>query len=200
MNNDSSWAGLHDSPLDRAIDRAVREMVQVDPPPGLRRRVLSRLDAAKRPSARITVRYAWAAAAFVIMIAAVMFTRERPDAPVTTVPVASQTAVVPAPTPETRRPIVVPPPPTTPRATASRITREAIPMPRVTNVFGAPSRGVVAASDSGVEAIVTSPAASTPEPPGAVPALVIPPLTAAPIETPAIVIPPLTSAAPKGGL
>jgi hypothetical protein len=199
MNNDSSWAGRHDSPLDRAIDRAVREMVQVDPRPGLRRRVLLRLDADSRPAARMTVRYAWAAAAFVIVIAAVMFTRERPDVPVTTVTAPSQTAVVTAPASQARRPVVVPPPPTARRPTA-RITREAIRMPPVTNVFGGPSRIVVAASDSGVEAIVTPPASSAPESPGVVPALVIPPLTTAPIETPAIVIPPLTSVPSKGGL
>jgi len=197
MNNDSSWAGRHDSRLDRAIDRAVREMVQVDPPPGLRRRVLSRLDADTRPAARLTVRYAWAAAAFVMVLAAVMITRERPDAPVTAVPVASQAAVVPAPG---VRPVAPRPPATAPRATPRRATREAIPMPRVSNVFGPRSRGVTAASDSGAEAIRTPPASSAPEQPGAVPPLVIPPLTAAPIETPAIVIPPLTTAAPKGGL
>lgn len=197
MNNDSSWAGRHDSPLDRAIDRAVREMVQVDPRPGLRRRVLSRLDADSRPAARITVRYAWAAAAFAIVIAAVIFTRERPDVPVTPVPAASQTAVVTAPASEVKRPVVVPPPAT--RRPAARMTREAIPMPPVTNVFGSPSRVVVAASDSGVEAIATPAASSAPESPGAVPALVIPPLSTAPIETPAIVIPPLTSVASKGG-
>ena len=199
MNNDSSWAGRHDSPLDRAIDRAVREMVQVDPPPGLRRRVLSRLDADTRPAARITVRYAWAAAAFVVVLAAVMFTRGRPDAPVAAVPVASQAAVVPAPAPEVR-PVAPQPPAAAPRATPRRATREAIPMPRVSNVFGPRSRGVTAASDSGAEAIRTPPASSASEQPGAVPPLVSPPLTAAPIETPAIVIPPLTTAAPKGGL
>jgi hypothetical protein len=198
MNNDSSWAGRHDSPLDRAIDRAVREMVQVDPRPGLRRRVLSRLDAESRPAARITVRYAWAAAAFAIVIAAVFFARERADVPVATVPAASQAAVVTAPASEVRRPVVVPPPPAA-RRPAARMTREDIPMPHVTDVFGPPSRVVVAASDSGVEAIATPTASSAAELPGAVPALVIPPLTTAPIETPAIVIPPLTSVAAKGG-
>jgi hypothetical protein len=200
MNNDSSWAGRHDSPLDRAIDRAVREMVQVDPPPGLRRRVLARLEGGARPSSRISVRYAWAAAAFMILIAAVMFTRDRSTGPLT-IESASQTAAVTAPAAANRPPAVVPPPrSTTPRAAASRTTREDIPMPRVTNVFGSQSPGVAAASDNGVEAVWTPPASNAPEHPDAVPPLLIPPLIAAPIETPAIVIPPLATAAPKGGL
>ncbi len=41
----SNHTSLNDARLDRAIDRAVREMMQVDPAPGLRRRVLSRINA-----------------------------------------------------------------------------------------------------------------------------------------------------------
>ena len=51
MNNDDSPfasrrepAGLPPSPIDLAIDRAVRKMMQVDPPAGLRRRVMARIE------------------------------------------------------------------------------------------------------------------------------------------------------------
>ena len=44
MNNEFSWNAAREARVDRAIDRAVREMMQVDPPPGLRRRVLARLN------------------------------------------------------------------------------------------------------------------------------------------------------------
>src|SRR5215212_7388232 len=77
MNNESSWAGQHDTALDRAIDRAVRDMMQVDPPPGLRRRVLSRLEA---PSARRTfvlAPYSWAAAVLLIVVVGMIVARDR---------------------------------------------------------------------------------------------------------------------------
>jgi len=44
MNNEFSWSAAREARIDRAIDRAVREMMQVEPPPGLRRRVLARLN------------------------------------------------------------------------------------------------------------------------------------------------------------
>ena len=40
MSNEFSWSAAREARLDRAIDRAVRDMMQVDPRPGLRRRVL----------------------------------------------------------------------------------------------------------------------------------------------------------------
>jgi len=43
MSNDLSWNDAREARLDRAIDRAVREIMQIDPPPGLRRRVLAQL-------------------------------------------------------------------------------------------------------------------------------------------------------------
>ena len=76
MNNDSSWGHGGESPLDRAIDRAVREMMHIDPPPGLRRRVLSRLEppVARRPL--FLPRYVFAAAALAMLIVAAMFMRD----------------------------------------------------------------------------------------------------------------------------
>ena len=200
MNNDSPWTGPHESPLDRAIDRAVRKMMHVDPPPGLRRRVLSRLETHVAQHRLFVPRYAWGAAALLILIVAVMFTQDDRTEPVALGPppsVATQESTPP------REPSAAPPraPLPAPRTTASRVpspgvTRERIPMPRIANVFGTRTAGVSAAAESGVEAVW--PGADNPS--NAVAPLVITPLTPAPIDTPAIVIPPLVIAAPKGGL
>jgi hypothetical protein len=198
MNNDSPWTGPHESRLDRAIDRAVRKMMHVDPPPGLRRRVLSRLDPRAGERRLFVPGYAWGAAALVILIVAVMFTRDHRSAPVAVVPQPSVVANEPTPL---REPSAVPPkapatrtPPS--QSPSPRMTRETIPIPRIANVFGSRTGNVSAAAESGVEAVW--PGAETPSSP--VTPLVIPPLTPAPIETPPIVIPPLVIAAPRGGL
>ena len=198
MNNDSPWSGSHKSPLDRAIDRAVRAMMHVDPPPGLRRRVLSRLEPRAAERRLFGLRYAWGAAALVILIVAVMFTRDHRTERAAVVPQPSVAAnVSPAP----REPSAAPPRAPVERRSPSqvplpRMTREAIPIPRIANVFGARTGSVSAAADSGVEAVW--PGAENPS--SVVAPLVIAPLTPAPIETPAIVIPPLVIAPPKGGL
>jgi hypothetical protein len=199
MNNDSPWTGSHDSPLDRAIDRAVRKMMHVDPPPGLRRRVLSRLEPRAAERRLFVPRYAWGAAALVVLIVAMMFTRNHRPEPAAIVPQPSVVAGGPPPRegPATSRqaPLLIAPAPTS-RSSPSRITREAIPMPRIANVFGTRTAEVSAADDSGVEAVW--PGAENPS--NAIAPLVIIPLTPAPIETPAIVVPPLVIAPPKGGL
>ena len=92
MNNDSPWTGSHKSPLDRAIDRAVRTMMHVDPAPGLRRRVLSRLDSPGADRRLFLPGYAWGAAAIVILIAGVMFTRPHRTEPGAAVPQPSTVA------------------------------------------------------------------------------------------------------------
>lgn len=198
MTNDSRWTGSHKSPLDRAIDRAVRTMMHVDPAPGLRRRVLSRLDSPGAGRRVFLPGYAWGAAAIVILIAGVMFTRAHRTEPGAAVPQPSSVAAEAPPPREspaasTQVPVKQGAPSPVP---SRRITREAIPMPRIANVFGARTGSVSAAADSGVEAVW--PGAENPS--GAVAPLVIAPLTPAPIETPAIVIPPLVIAPPKGGL
>lgn len=208
MNNESSWTARHDSRIDRAIDRAVREMVLLDPRAGLRRRVLARLAADTRP-ARASMRYAWAAAAFAIVIAVVMFARSRPTepigigappqtaaAPAATAPAGPSNPGAPAAGLSTGRPPVDLPalPRAARRAGTSRTTREDIPMPRVGNVFGSGARGAAAAADSRSEIVWREPAAPAAEPPGAVPPLVI-----APLETPTIVISPIGTASLKGG-
>ena len=203
MNNDSLWTP-HESPIDRAIDRAVRKMMHVDPPAGLRRRVLSRLDLHAADRRLFVPRYAWGAAALVILIVGVMFTRNHRTEPVAVVP---QPSVVAGEAPPPREGSAAPPQapvsggrtPTSP-SPSRRITRERIPMPRIANVFGTRTAEVSAADDSGVEAVWPGAENPADNPSSSVAPLVITPLTPAPIETPAIVIPPLVIAPPKGGL
>ena len=198
MNNDSPWTGSHKSPLDRAIDRAVRTMMHVDPAPGLRRRVLSRLDSPGADRRLFLRGYAWGVAAVAILIVAVMFTRDHRTEPAAVVPQPSVAANQP---PAAREVSAAPSEAPVERGSPSqvpspRVTREAIPMPRVANVFGARTGSVSAAAERGVEAVW--PGAENPS--SAVAPLLIAPLTPAQIETPAIVIPPLVIAPPKGGL
>jgi hypothetical protein len=199
MNNDSSWAGQHDTAVDRAIDRAVREMMQIDPPPGLRRRVLSRLES---PAARRTFSlapYAWAAAASMILVIGIIVARDRTTAPAGPAATAQsvQTAAAPTTAPQVRAPEPPPAAPTPDGSTAkSRFTHEPIHMPRVHNVFG-PRSPAVAATDARADARVADPAAGALN---AVPALVIEPLLPATLDTLGIVVPPLEIPAPKGGL
>ena len=68
MNNDLSLNDADEARLDRAIDRAVRDMMQLDPPPGLRRRVLSRLNQSGERRRHWLPRFAFAAAAAVVVL------------------------------------------------------------------------------------------------------------------------------------
>jgi hypothetical protein len=205
MNNDSPWAGRHDSPLDRAIDRAVREMMQVDPAPGLRRRVLASLQPVTAQRAPFALRFGWAAAMVAVVIAALIYTTNRSTRPAAVDPVSSQAASELRPAREaaaaTAPPAPAPAaPPTAPRIRTPHGTREAIAMPRVGNVFGPPSRSAAAAAAADTGDITW--ATPSPVPPaerGDLAPLAISPLAAPPIETPPIVIAPLQTAAPKGG-
>ena len=202
MNNDSSLEHGGESPLDRAIDRAVREMMHVDPPPGLRRRVLSRLEpsAARRPL--FLPRYAFATAALAMLILVAMFMREHRATPVD----SDAPPSVASSTPPRTQPVRAPGPHAgkDPKATAhgpsAPITREPIRMPRVADVFGARTTRVSAAADPGSEGLWTGdPADPKDMPSNPVPPLSVAPIMAAPIETPAIVIPPLVIAGPPRG-
>ena len=199
MNNESSWGDRHGTRMDRAIDRAVREMVQVDPALGLRRRVLSRLEGPRHGS-RVP-RYAWGTAMVALAAVVLMVVRDRPTEPVPAGPISAQVSAVPAPTPDrtTDLPTITSTPPAPRRGASPRVTREAIRMPRVANVFGAPSPAVSAAAASNSESVRPASEDASQNSPAAVPPLVIPPLMPAPIEMPAIVIQPLVMAAPKGG-
>jgi hypothetical protein len=155
MNNDDSpSAARRDSPLDLAIDRAVRRMMHVDPPPGLRRRVLARLEA---PPARASLfpRFAIAAAALAMLVLAVFVARRDTHPPVPAPgpqPAATSAAANPAP-------IAVPAPapsasaadPSGRRASPQRARgphSEMIRMPKIGNVFGSRGAGVTAANAS----------------------------------------------------
>ena len=199
MNNDSSWAGQHDTAIDRAIDRAVRDMMQIDPPPGLRRRVLSRLES---PAARRTFTlapYAWAAAALMLVVIGIIAVRDRTLAPAGPAATSQsvETAAAPTTAPQVRAPDPPPAAPTPDGSTAkSGVTHEPIHMPRVHNVFG-PRSPAVTATDARADSRVAGPATGALD---AVPALVIEPLLPATLDTLGIVVPPVEIPAPKGGL
>ena len=199
MNNESSWADRHGTRMDRAIDRAVREMVQVDPALGLRRRVLSRLEVPRHVS-RVP-RYAWGTALLALAAVVLMLVRDRPTEPVPAGPISAQVSAVPGPVADRTAdlPIITSKPPSPRRSASPRVTREAIRMPRVANVFGAPSPAVSAAAATDSESVQPASEDASQNSPAAVPPLVIAPLMPAPIEMPAIVIQPLVMAAPKGG-
>src|SRR3954451_15887389 len=96
MSNDLSMSAARETRIDRAIDRAVREMVQIDPPAGLRRRVLARLNDSTERRGYFLPRYAFAAIAIAVLAVAVTSMRERivPPAPPTAPVIAT---VAPAP-------------------------------------------------------------------------------------------------------
>jgi hypothetical protein len=154
MNNDDSPSGArHESPLDLAIDRAVRQMMHVDPPAGLRRRVLARLT--PRPSRGMAFfpRFAMAAGALAMLVLAVFVMRSDapgpapdPSAPAAVAQTSPSPSLIrePAPTSAAADP--------TPRRTAARSVpgahSEVIRMPKIRNVFGSRSPAVTATNAS----------------------------------------------------
>ena len=200
--NDSS-ASRNASALDRAIDRAVRSMMQVDPPAGLGRRVMARLQRPERRGGWLT---GWLipVAAVAMFLVAVVLMRDQPGSPVSAPVVAPPSVAANAPAPDASAPTPAPvaPASTRPRASVSpRVpSRERIPMPAVANVFGPRSGRVASAALPSEDAVWPSPSGSdTQAPLHTVAPIVVPPVAMPPIETPAIVIPPLPSATPRGG-
>jgi hypothetical protein len=201
MTNGFSGGDRRDSPIDRAIDRAVREMVQVDPALGLRRRVLSRLESTPPRGSRVA-RYAWGSGILAMMVVVLMMlVGGRPSEPLPAGPNPAQVSAVPAPVPRETADLPIATPAATPprRGASPRVTREAIRMPQVENVFGAPSAAVSAAAAIDSEPVRPAPESATENMGVGVAPLVIVPLAPAPLEMPAIVIQPLETAAPKGG-
>jgi hypothetical protein len=181
MNKEFSWTAAREARLDRAIDRAVREMMQVDPPPGLRRRVLARLNESGERRRHFLPRFAFAAAALVGALLAATQLWYRSDAPTPPRPpdMAKITAL-PAKVPPTIRFFESNP---APPLAGGQITREPIRMPRVTNVFGNRPGEVSATTIEGRKReIVARP-------------LTIVPLSARPIVIAPLVLPPPS----KGG-
>jgi hypothetical protein len=99
-----SEAGSREDRFDAAIDRAVREMLDVEPPAGLRGRVLDRIETPRRGFAWIWIAAPAAAAAIVVLAVLLPSTSAPPVIdPVTTV----ATKETPAPP----RPVTSAPPP-----------------------------------------------------------------------------------------
>jgi hypothetical protein len=187
--------GPAESRVDRAIDRAVRQMMQVGTRPGFRGRVFARLDPEPRPSSSMFFRFAVAAGAMAVLVFAVLMVRHGGSTDdVERVPsVADGRAAQPQPAPGPLVTTRATPPARTRRdghQSAHRVTREPIPMPRVTNVFGEPNAAAAAASVD-ADTVWAAPERQE-EHPGAPPPLVIPA-----VEPPApIVVAPLNRRGP----
>ncbi len=174
MNNEFSFSAAREARIDRAIDRAVREMMQLDPPPGLRRRVLARLNDPKERRSYFLTRYAFAAMAMVVLMMSIMLLTNRVEPPT---PPKPPMVALPAPAPAIQATIHWEGP-----DIPGRITKEPIRMPRVTNVFGTRSGDVTATTiDAGKRVIV------------------VPPLKIVPLSARPIVITPTIPTVAKGG-
>jgi hypothetical protein len=145
--------GRHRSVLDDAIDRAVRQMVQVDGPPGLRRRVEARITATAVRSSAPWFRYAAVAAAIALLALVAGLRREHAPVPQS---VARTVEAPPSRQPATPSRAPEPAPATaavdaglpvqTRRKPARAPHADVIPMPKIQNVFGDPANTVAAAS------------------------------------------------------
>jgi hypothetical protein len=191
MNDVPRRTGV-ESRLDRAIDRAVRDMMQADPRPGFRGRVLSRLHREPVRSSLIPrLLLVGAALAIVLFMVLVATPDRRPDAPSavasTAVPlVQGAPATGAVQTPRVNSGIE----PTPGRAPARRkrgFTSEPIAIPPVANVFGNRNAGARAASVTG-DAIWPEPLPKPQDNPDTG----LPPLVVPSVPPPApIVIPPI---------
>jgi hypothetical protein len=187
MSNDVSLSAARETRIDRAIDRAVRDMMHIDPPAGLRRRVLARLSDSKRPQRHAPwaqIVFAIAAAMLVVMAAPRMWYRA--DQPL---PPRRPALAIGAPAPAVDVESVMS------HGSAGvwipgQVTRESIRMPRVTNVFGN-GRGEVSAATT-EDPRRTKARHLAPES--------LPPLTIVPLSARPIVLPQRIVVAPsKGG-
>lgn len=202
-NDDSQFAPRGESPaipashkIDQAIDRAVRTMMHVDPPAGLRRRVMSRIEAPPPRRAFLLPAFAVGAAALAILVLTVVITR---DSRVDPAPVAPP-SVVAEQTPPAVNPVVRAPEPDAPAAPAPRkvgrrrtgFHSEPIPMPQVADIFGTRTGAVAAAADPTADAVWTiPPPAGVENSVAALAPIAVRPLDLIPIETHPIVIAPL---------
>jgi len=191
-----------ESRLDRAIERAVRDMIQIDPRPGFRRRVLTRLDPEPVRSSAF-LRIAVVAGALAILILAVLVVVPDRGSRTPAGSVADTTAVAQKP-PQTAagKPAVtetnstpVPQGPRRGEQLGRRLTTEQIPTAPVANLFGDRNNAAAAASVD-ADTVWATPAPETQEDRTVMP----PPLVIAPLEPPPpIVIPVLNPRGPGGG-
>jgi hypothetical protein len=201
--------------LDHAIDRAVREMVQVDPRPGLRHRVANRLAKAEAPGAAslVTLTFAFprpyaviaAAAAVLVMVAAFGLLRGPELAPEVDV-VESTPAVSPVAAAPSLPPVTASEPVAAPVGTARA---ERVPPPGPASIppardgiFGERNARIRAANVPAERADVAADADLLVEP--ALPLVEggIPPIeaiTIEPIRLAPLTIRPVTLSAPSGG-
>ena len=161
-DNQPDFDGSRPSVLDDAIDRAVRQMVQVDPPSGLRRRVLSRLTVPAAPR-RARMGYMAAAATLGMLVLAVgLLVRGKTPVSTEVSPAPAQEAAKQladkaktADRPDQRRRVPDAEARASRPAAPARARRaphaDVIPMPEITNVFGPPANTVTGASLSARE-------------------------------------------------
>lgn len=124
--------------LDDAIDRAVRELMTIDPRPGLRRRVLSRLER-RAGGASAAARLLVPAAALLAIVVAVMLW-DPAGAPTPSPASDSQTASAPPPVERATSPK-----PAAPQPIPEAPSRAANASPRSESIFG-PRTGRVTAT------------------------------------------------------
>jgi len=179
---------FRESSVDDAIDSAVREIMQLDPRPGLRRRVLSQLDAPAAERSWLPRLILPIGALTCIALTVLVLTRgvqPTPPAPPVATPPTSQippsAPASPAPSVTASAPSPLPEPaPTTlsakPRGAATPVSGESI--------FGPRSGRVSAASVKPAEASGAAPV--LPEFAGTLPALVLPPLVIQPLNLDAL--------------
>lgn len=131
----------YDTPgsLDGAIDDAVREMMQVDPRPGLRQRVAGSIGARPQQRAGLRLGFAWAASLAVVAIVSVLLFRSpEPSQPVHPPQVAVAPPAVPA------SPQAGPQAVEALRTAPPRVTQRRDPAPE--SIFGPRANRVAAAS------------------------------------------------------
>jgi hypothetical protein len=201
-----------DKLIDEAIDRAVRELMGVDPPAGLRARVLSRLE--HRPERLRTVpravAYAGLAAAVVLLVLVV--SRREPD-PAPGTQIAATTTESPLPQPAVpTRPVVESSPPAVrppgPRVAPDHL-REPLPEDRLLSAASlapepdrgsAPDPGSAACGDSyaPLRSLAGAPCAPSvdPGPLMPLPAIEVRLIETRPIEAGQVAVSPLSAIAP----
>jgi hypothetical protein len=182
--------------LDVAIDRAVRQMMAVDPPVGLRHRVLARLRDQEAPGWGFLPRFAMAGGALAVIVLAVVMMR--PGVGVVP-PEQSTVASTTAPEPQPAPPAVAEAPPSvvTPPPAVAGPRREPLPAPpQMAEVFGTRDTRVAAATVADVPmddpfTPETEPGTTFRSPIAGLPPLRIEDLKVMPLQVPALRINPL---------